>query len=123
VHIDATSATCLRLDRAFANGPPEALLPSCDLAEITATGDMQLCLPPDTRDDLRSTGWVEVRRSCLRVRGARRAAEAEILWRILLCAYEFATGAPDRTLPRADDTATHRLITTWSAPAETGTTI
>jgi hypothetical protein len=112
----------LRLDQALANGPAEARLPSCDLAEMTATGDMLLCLPPDTRDDLLNTGWVEVRPSCVRVRGARRAAEAEILWRILLCAYEFATGAPDRTLPRAD-TAPHRLITTRGTPAETGTTI
>ena len=113
----------LALEASRANGPPESFLAERELAEITADGEVLLRLPRDTCDDLLRAGWVQGHGADLRVPCARQPAETEVIWRILLCAYEYATGAPNAAPGARDGGGARRQPAALGAPAETSTAV
>lgn len=110
----------LRLAEPLANGPAESFIENRDFAIVTAGGDILVRLPAETRQELSRAGWAEDRGRLLRVAAARRPAELEVMWRILLCAYEYATGTPADPPARRRGSAEQHFTWTAPEPAATG---
>lgn len=111
------------LDASLCADPPDAMLESGQLAQISAAGDFMLRLPAAAHAAVVRAGWAREDGGRLRVFPARNRGEAEIIWRIILCAYEFAAGTAADATSRRERATAYRLVSTACPPVEIGAAI
>jgi len=68
------------------------------VAQITGDSGLTVHLPGLVAGQLQELGWVSavstITPQATGIHGPRNAAEREVIWRIFLCAYEFAAASP-----------------------------
>ncbi len=94
--VSVPGARALFLEESVATGPEEAFRAGREFAHIHPEhdGSLHLTLPPAMAREVEEKGWGEPHpvSPSMMVYGPRDEAELEVVWRLLLASYRFATG-------------------------------